>query len=60
MYDLSGRRIALLFRGATDGSPASRDWNGRDEAGRKVAAGIYFVRLEAEGILETRKVVLLR
>jgi len=60
VYDLTGRRIAVLFEGRHDGVAMSRGWDGRDDAGREVAAGVYFVRLEAEGAMESRKVVLLR
>ena len=35
-------------------------WNGRDEAGREVSSGLYFCRLEAAGVTETRKMVLIR
>jgi len=35
----------------------SLSWDGRDDAGRSVAPGIYFWRLEAEGKTLTRKAV---
>jgi hypothetical protein len=35
-------------------------WDGRDSSGREVAAGVYFVRLEAAGVNETKKITLLR
>jgi hypothetical protein len=34
-------------------------WNARDEAGRRVAAGVYYVRLAAGGTSTTRAMVLL-
>ncbi len=44
VYDLTGRRIRDLgdVEGAIGG--ASVAWDGRDDAGRRVAAGVYFVR----------------
>jgi immune inhibitor A len=60
VYDLSGRRIAVLFEGRHEGATMGRTWDGRDDDGREVAAGVYFVRLETAGILESRKIVLLR
>lgn len=60
VHDLQGRRLAVLFDGAQEGAPMSRVWDGRDEGGRELAAGVYFVRLEAAGTLESRKVVLVR
>lgn len=35
-------------------------WRGDDEAGNVVAAGLYFYRLEAGKVSETKRVVLLK
>ncbi len=35
-------------------------WSGDDDSGRKVPAGVYFVRLESEGFKQVEKVILLR
>jgi hypothetical protein len=59
VYDLQGRRIAELASEATVGRH-SLTWDGRDSNGRTAAAGVYFVRLEAAGVKETRKITLLR
>ena len=34
-------------------------WNGRNEAGRAVARGMYFVRISGKGIDEIRKVLVI-
>ena len=39
---------------------ASEIWNGLDDAGRRVASGVYFYRLEAEGFRATRKLVVMK
>jgi hypothetical protein len=31
-------------------------WDGRDDAGRGLAAGVYLVRLESNGVVERRNV----
>jgi hypothetical protein len=36
------------------------EWNGKDGSGRKVAAGIYFVRVTGPGFCESKKIILLR
>jgi flagellar hook assembly protein FlgD len=36
------------------------EWDGRDEAGRRVAAGVYLCRLRAEGTAESRPVIVLQ
>jgi hypothetical protein len=35
-------------------------WDGADDSGRRLPAGIYFIRLESDGFKETEKVILLR
>jgi hypothetical protein len=60
IYDVRGRRVADLAQGSL-GSGAHRVvWDGTDEAGHRVAAGVYFVRLDAGGDRWTRKVLRLR
>jgi len=59
VFDLQGRRIAELVNESTPGRH-TLTWDGRDSTGREVAAGVYFVRLEATGVRETKKITLLR
>jgi hypothetical protein len=59
VYDLQGRRVAELAEQATPGRHVVT-WDGRDSAGRRVAAGIYFVRLDTPQVQQTRKITLLR
>ena len=35
-------------------------WNGRDSFGQKVASGLYFYTLQAEGFMATRKMVIMK
>jgi hypothetical protein len=36
------------------------DWDGRAGSGRRVASGVYFVRLAVDGAVSTRTLVVLR
>jgi hypothetical protein len=36
------------------------EWNGRDDLGQEVASGVYFARLGYDGVMHSRRVVLLR
>jgi hypothetical protein len=57
VYDPSGRRVANLFKGLAQPGIRTALWNGRDVRGRRVGQGVYFYRLEADGVSLVRKVV---
>jgi hypothetical protein len=60
LFDLAGRPVRTLFDGPASAGPAAVTWDGRDDAGRDVADGLYFYRLVTAGGVETRKLTLLR
>jgi hypothetical protein len=47
--DVQGRRVCRLAESEPAAGHRSLEWNGRDDAGRRVAAGIYSVRLALDG-----------
>jgi len=57
VIDVTGRRVRTLQDGSLSGGAHAFDWDGRDEAGRAVSAGVYFFRLRAAGIAYSRPVV---
>ncbi len=59
IYDVRGRLVRALTPSTTSGSGRAV-WDGRDNAGRKAAAGIYFVNLTNGSATSTRKVILAR
>ena len=60
VFALTGQRVATLRQGPQQAGYHRLHWNGRDDAGRPVASGMYLYRLETtEGAL-TRKLMLLR
>ncbi len=61
VYDVSGRLIRSLVRGEWMPAGAGRaTWDGRDGSGRRVRSGVYFYRLDAGGISETKRVTVVR
>ena len=60
VFDITGRRVQSLLEGTFEAGEYTVDWDGRDFEGAKVAAGIYFYRLEGENFEQTRKMVVLR
>ncbi len=60
VYDLRGRAVRHLVEGPRAAGEHLVTWNGRDDAGRAMASGVYLYRLEAGGNQATRKMLLLK
>jgi hypothetical protein len=60
VYNVSGRLVRTLASGACEPGRHVAVWDGRNERGERVASGIYFVRLSAGTVTESRKMVLLK
>ncbi len=50
VFDPAGRRVALLADGPRAAGTHIVRWEGRDEDGRRVGPGVYFVRLSLPGL----------
>ena len=62
IFDATGRLVRafpIINLCNSDKSVVSVYWDGKDEKGRKMSDGIYFVRLESGGSSQTQKVILL-
>ena len=57
VYDLAGRRVRVLSDGPQTAGEHALTWDGRDEAGKTVRPGLYFVRMTGAGRAQTRSVV---
>jgi hypothetical protein len=60
LYDVSGRRVRHLMEGNLDAGAHAFAWDGRDEQGRAVAPGVYFVRASSTAGVMTRRLVMTR
>ena len=60
LYDVSGRRVALLHEGAAGSGAHVTRWNGRDADGRVSPPGIYLARLETAAGVRSVRVVRVR
>jgi hypothetical protein len=60
VYDVSGRRVALLTDRVHPAGQYIVDWPGLDDAGQPVADGVYFYRLEVGPWSQTKKMLKLR
>jgi hypothetical protein len=60
VYDVSGRLVRMLADGPMPAGRHVREWDGRDEQGRRVSSGVYFYRIVAGSDRAERKMVRLR
>jgi len=60
VFSVDGRRVATLKNERLAAGRHTVTWTGRDDAGEKVASGIYFYRLRAGAFSETRKMTLIK
>ncbi|NNE10286.1 MAG: T9SS type A sorting domain-containing protein, partial [Gemmatimonadetes bacterium] len=60
IYDVTGRLVRTLQRGALPAGRHDFVWTGDDQSGRSVASGVYFYKLSTSGKNATRKMLLIR
>ena len=60
VLDLQGRRVRSLVHGMLESGPHLLEWDGHGDDGTSVGAGVYFVRMEAEGRSLSHKLVRVR
>jgi hypothetical protein len=60
IFDVAGRRVAILLDEQTPGGRHVITWDGRDNRGRTQASGAYFCRLTAGGVTQTRPLTMLK
>jgi len=58
IYNATGRLIKEFH--ITDHSFNRVTWDGRDNSGKKVPSGIYFLKFQAGSYIETKKIILFR
>jgi hypothetical protein len=60
VFDTQGRHVRHLVRGALPAGPHFASWDGTDDAGNRVAVGVYCCRLVVPSGTFERRVVLMR
>jgi agmatine/peptidylarginine deiminase len=60
VFDTRGRRVRTLIDGVRPAGDHEIRWDGRDDAGRSLPAGVYRYRLRAAGLEYSRPVHLLK
>ena len=59
VFDLGGRRLARVVDGEQSAGRHEISWNALDDQGRRLSAGLYFVRFTTLGLTQTRRVAIL-
>jgi len=60
IYDVAGRQVAVLVDEVLPAGDHSYFWDGRTALDQPSAGGVYFYRLETNGLTQTRKLVHIR
>lgn len=60
VHDVLGRRVQTLVAGTLPSGVHEVTWNGRTDAARPAASGMYLVRLESAGQVQTRAMLLVK
>jgi hypothetical protein len=60
VYDVRGYRVRTLVRTEKNSGPHTEVWDGTNDKGIKVGSGIYFIKLEADGLEQAKKIVRIR
>ena len=60
IYDILGREVKTLFNSKEEAGYKSIRWDGRNNFGQKVSAGMYFYRIETSGYVKANKMILLK
>ena len=58
IFDVSGRALRTLARGSVEAGIHTVDWDGRDDRGRSLGSGIYYVKMVTGDYTATRKISL--
>ncbi len=59
VYDIRGRLVRTIVEGEKSAGSYKYIWDGKNSNGRRVASGIYFVRLECKAGTVSKKLLLL-
>ncbi|RLF33220.1 MAG: hypothetical protein DRN08_05680, partial [Thermoplasmata archaeon] len=60
IYNIAGQKVRTLVNGHEQAGYRTVKWDGRDDAGRRVAPGVYFYKLKAGKFEATKKLTLVR
>jgi hypothetical protein len=60
VYNVLGKEIAEITNGVYSAGTHQVIWDGRTYSGIQASSGVYFVRFEAGGLVDTKKIMLMK
>ncbi len=60
IFNLMGQKVATLVDDHRSAGSYSLVWDGKDDNQKNLASGVYFYRMETDGFVQTRKMILTR
>jgi flagellar hook assembly protein FlgD len=60
IFNAAGRLVRTPWKGTLTGRAFTVSWDGRDESGREVPAGVYLIRAQGTSGSAVRRLVLIR
>ncbi len=60
VYNVLGQKVRTLVDERREAGTHTLQWDGRNDAGVQVSSGMYFYRMQADGFVDQRKMMLLK
>ena len=60
VYNIAGQRVKTLVNGNMDAGYHQIAWNGRNDAGQRVANGVYMYRMNSGSFVATKKLLMVK
>jgi PKD repeat protein len=60
IFDVAGRRVALLAEGIFEAGRHELIWHGKDGRGKQASSGVYFYRLTGSEFTQTKSMLLIK
>ena len=60
IYDVLGRKVKVLASGVYSKGKYTTQWNGEDQKGQQVSAGLYLCKIQADNFVDSKKILLIK
>lgn len=60
VYDVLGRKVKVLASGVYSKGNYTTQWNGEDQKGQQVSAGLYLYKIQADNFIDSKKILLIK